>query len=317
MRITVKLLFAFFIAFFATAATVSAQDYPSGTVSFIVAYAPGGGSDVSARNFEPYLQKALNTSIAIINKPGGNGEVGFAGIAKAKPDGYTIGIINLPVFFINLYTRSTTYSFEDFEILAPMGGSEHTIGVPADSKIQNLEDLIRAAKEKPGVLTIGSSGNFSDDYLAYLLFEKEIGIELIHVPFKGAGPARTAVLGGHTDLIAFNVDEAIPFVQSGQIRLLGVMSEARAEQLPDVPTFKEQGYAIVSSSSRAIVGPRGMPENVSAILKKTLKEALVAPEHLESVRKMGQTFEWAEPDVYLKQLEQEAAQTKKLLEATQ
>lgn len=301
----------------AAAAVSHAADYPNGTVSLVVAYAPGGGSDVSARNFEPYLQKALNTSIAIINKPGGNGEVGFTSIAKAKPDGYTIGIINLPVFFINTNTRKTTYAFEDFEILAPMGGSEHTIGVAASSPVKDLKDLITAAKDKPGVLTIGSSGNFSDDYLAYLLFEKTIGIELIHVPFKGAGPARTAVIGGHTDLIAFNVDEAIPFVESGQIRLLGVMSATRHEKLPDVPTFKEQGYDIVSSSSRAMVAPKGLPENVSATLKAALKKALLEAGHVESIKKMGQTFDWVEPAEYAKQLLQDSELTKKLLEAAQ
>ena len=289
--------------------------YPSESVSFIVAYAPGGGTDVSARNFEPFLRKALGTSVAIVNKPGGNGEVGFAAIAKAKPDGYTIGMINLPVFFINPHIRKTTYQFDDFEILAPMGGSEHTIGVKADSPIKDLKTLIEMAKKDPGKLTVGSSGNFSDDYLAYLLFQSIVGIELTHVPFQGAGPARTAVLGGHTDLIAFNVDESIPFVQSGQIRLLGIMADKRHEMLPEIPTFKEQGFDVISSSSRAVAAPKGLPKEVSDKLKVALKEALLDNDHVATVKKMGQTFEWVELPEYIKALQNDDQVTKKLLEA--
>lgn len=294
---------------------VCAKKYPSESVNFIVAYSPGGGTDVSARNFEPFLRKYLGGSVAIVNKPGGNGEVGFSSIAKAKPDGYTIGMINLPVFFINQHTRKTTYTTDEFEILAPMGGSEHTIGVQADSPIKDLNTLIELAKKDPGKLTIGSSGNFSDDYLAYLLFQSSVGIELTHVPFKGAGPARTAVLGGHTDLIAFNVDESIPFVQSGQIRLLGIMSGKRHEMLPDVPTFKEQGFDVVSSSSRAVAAPKGLPKEISDQLKKAVKEALLDPDHVATVKKMGQTFEWMELPEYIKALENDNQVTKKLLEA--
>lgn len=292
-----------------------AGKYPSETVNFIVAYAPGGGTDVSARNFEPFLRKALGGSVAVVNKPGGNGEVGFASIAKARPDGYTIGMINLPVFFINMHTRKTTYSFDDFEILAPMGGSEHAIGVKADSPIKDLSTLIEMAKKDPGKLTIGSSGNFSDDYLAYLLFQTSVGIELTHVPFQGAGPARTAVLGGHTDLIAFNVDESLPFVQSGQMRLLGIMANKRHEMLPDVPTFTEQGFEVISSSSRAIAAPKGLPKEVSDMLKKAVKEALLDPDHVATVKKMGQTFEWQDLPEYLKTLANDDKVTKKLLEA--
>ena len=311
-KLTLRLFVTAILALSLTAAACAA--YPERAVSMVVAYAPGGGSDISARAFEPFLSKTLGASIAVVNKPGGNGEVGFSSVATAAPDGYTIGVINLPVFFINLHTRKTTYSFDQFEILAPMGGSEHTIGVAENSEIKTLDDLVKTAKEKPSVLTIGSSGNFSDDYLAYLRFEKSLGIQLIHVPFKGAGPARTAVLGNHVNLIAFNVDEAIPFVQSGQIRLLGIMSEKRHPMLPDVPTFKEQGYDIISSSSRALAAPKGLPEDVLAKLRKAAKSAATDAGYLQGVQKMGQTFEWMELPEYVEQLGKESEQTQQLLE---
>lgn len=300
---------------FCAAFSPAEAKYPESAVSFIVAYSPGGGTDVSARNLKPYVEKYLDGTLAIVNKPGGNGEVGFSTIARGKKDGYTIGMINVPVFFINMNTRKTIYAFEDFDMIAPAGGSEHCIGVNANSEIKSLEDLIRMAKETPDVLTIGSSGQFSDDYLAALLFMKEVGISLNHVPFKGAGPARTAVLGSHVNLIAFNVDEAIPFVQSGQIRLLGIMAENRHEQLPEVPTFKEQGFNVISSSSRAIVAPKGLNPEVLATLRDAFKKALTDEEHVQTVKKMGQTFQYKDPEVYAKELAEESEVIRALLES--
>ncbi|GAB1487363.1 tripartite tricarboxylate transporter substrate binding protein [Aminivibrio sp.] len=302
-----------FVCFSGFQSVALAADYPSQPLNFIVAYGAGGGTDVSARVFEPYLKKYLGTNVGVVNKPGGNGEVGFSAIATSKPDGYTIGILNFPVFFINMDIRETSYSMDDFEIWLLWVVRNIMIGVSVDSKIENLDSLIAEAKKNPGVLTIGSSGNFSDDYLGYLQFQKATGIELNHVAFKGAGPARTAVIGGHVNLIAFNVDEAIPFVKNNQIRLLGVMSEKRHPQLPDVPTFKEQGYDVFSGSTRGIAAPKGLPKEISDMLKEALKKALNDPEHVEKVNKMGQTFEYVEPDEYEKILQNEAMLTKELL----
>lgn len=292
---------------------VMAADYPTSTVNFIVAYSPGGGTDTSARTLEPFLEKYLGSSIAIVNKPGGSGEVGFTTIAKSKPDGYTIGIVNLPAFFINTMTHKAAYSLDDFVVLANMGGSGHTIGVNSDSKIMNLQDLISECKEKPGVLTIGTSGKLSDDHTAVLVFAQSTGLELNHVPFKGAGPARTAVLGGHVDTIGFNIDESIPFVKAGQIRLLGVMSENRHPQLPDVPTFKEQGFDITSGSTRAIVAPKGVPQEYIPILREAVRKALNDPEYLEKVNALGQSFVYEDPEEYAKWLLEENERVKDLL----
>lgn len=313
-KIFVMSLVALVIVFCSTVFPAEAK-YPESAVSFIVAYSPGGGTDISARNLKPYVDKYLGGTLAIVNKPGGNGEIGFSTIARAKPDGYTVGMINIPVFFINIYTRKTSYAYEDFEMIAPAGGSEHCIGVNANSEIKTLDDLISMAKENPGVLTIGSSGQFSDDYLAALLFMKEVGISLNHVPFKGAGPARTAVLGNHVKLIAFNVDEAIPFVQSGQIRLLGIMAEKRHEQLPEVPTFKEQGYGVISSSSRAIVAPKGLDPEILTTLREAFKKALTDEDYLKTVKNMGQTFEYIDPNAYAKELAEESEVIRQLLES--
>lgn len=291
----------------------AANEYPSKPINFVVAYSAGGGTDVAARMFEPYLKKYLGGTIGIVNKPGGNGEVGFSSIATARPDGYTIGMLNFPVFFINMQTRKTTYSMDSFEIIGPLGGSAHTIGVAIDSPIKTLDDLIAAAKKEPGVMTIGSSGNFSDDYLAFLQFQKVTGIELNHVAFQGAGPARTAVLGGHVNLIAFNVDEAIPYVKNGQIRLFGVMSEERDPQLPDVPTFKEQGYDILSGSTRGLAVPKGTPADIVQKLHDALKKVLEDPEYLKQVADMGQSVTYMDVTTYSESLSKEAEQTKALL----
>lgn len=290
-----------------------ASDYPSSTVNFIVAYSPGGGTDTSARTLEPFLEKYLDCPIAIVNKPGGSGEVGFTTIAKSKANGYTVGIVNLPAVFINMLTHKTAYTLDDFEIISNMGGSEHTIGVNCDSKVMNLQDLISKGKENPGVLTIGTSGKLSDDHLAALVFSQKTGLDLNHVPFKGAGPARTAVLGGHVDVIGFNVDESIPFVKAGQIRLLGVMSEKRHPQLPDVPTFKEQGFDITSGSTRAIVVPKGVSPEILSTLREAVKKALNDPEYLEKVQSLGQSFSYEDPEEYAKWFATESDRVKDLL----
>lgn len=313
MRRTIWVILLVLFGVTAGVSILSASEYPSKPINLVVAYAAGGGTDVSARMFEPFMKKYLGGTIGVVNKPGGNGEVGFSAVATANPDGYTMGMLNFPVFFINMKTRKTTYSMDSFEIIGPMGGSAHTIGVAADSPIKTLDELIAAAKKDPGVMTIGSSGNFSDDYLAYLQFQKETGIELIHVAFQGAAPARTAVLGKHVNLIAFNVDEAIPFVKNNQIRLFGVMSEERDPQLPGVPTFKEQGYNIISGSTRGLAVPMGTPADVVEKLRGALKSVLEDPEYLKQVADMGQTVDYMDSEAYMQTLKREEQITETLL----
>lgn len=281
-----------------------AADYSVHPVNFIVAYEAGGGSDVSARLFSRFLAKAMKHPVAVVNRPGQNGEVGFSAIMAAKPDGQTIGMINLPVFFINPSLRATAYgSLDNFTVLAPLGGSEHTIGVAYDSPIRDINDLITMAKMNPGKLTISSSGSFSDDYLSYLMFEKQTGIKLTHIPFRGTASARAAVLEKHVDLIAFNVDESLQFVRDKKIRLLGIMADKRHVQLPDVPTFKELGYPVISSSTRACVGPKGISAKIRSKLVAACKSALSDPEYINGVKAMGQTFLYKSPTEYEKELQ--------------
>lgn len=313
MRKMSKIINFFFLFTICSAVTLFANDYPSKTINLIVGFSPGGGTDTSARALEPFIEKYIGGTVAVINKPGGSGEVGFTTLAKSKPDGYTIGVINLPLFFVNKLTRETAYKLEDFEVLANMGGSEHTIGVSAESEIQNWAEFQDAAMRKSGDFTIGSSGKLSDDYLAVLVLTKNTGVKLTHIPYKGGGPARNAVMGQHVDSIAFNVDESIPYVKGNQIRLMGVMSEERHPQLPEVPTFKELGYDIVSSSSRAIMVPKGVDDEILTKLREAVKKALNDPEYQKIVKKLGQSFTYINPEDYLIYLKQEEGRVDELI----
>lgn len=283
-----------------------AQDaYPTGSIDVIVAFNPGGGTDVAARTIEPFIEKYLGTDLVIVNKPGAGGEVGFSMLAEADTDGYTMGFINLPAMFAYSYERDTAYSPDSFAAVANLVYDPGIIAVRADSDIKTLGDLVAFGKENPGALPIGTSGSVgSSEHIAILQIQLATGAEFNHVPFGSTAPLRTALLGGHIPAAAFNLSEAVDYAEEGDIRILGVMSEKRSDMSPDVPTFKEQGVDVTSGSSRGLAVPSGTPEEIVAKLSEAVAKAMNDPEYVAKAKAAGVPLDYlgaADYDAFLKQ----------------
>lgn len=260
-------------------------EWPTRPIQVIVAFSPGGGTDILARTIVPFIERNLGASLAVINRPGGGGEVGFTALARARPDGYTIGFINLPPLLTIPIERDAGFSLADFAPIANLVDDPGAFNVHADSPFQNLQDLIAFARANPGVVTVGTSGIGGDDHLAMLFFEQATGVDLTHVPFAGAAPNRTALLGRHISVGAFNISEAIEFARAGRIRVLGKMAAERWEMAPEVPTFREQGVDITIASDRGIAAPRGVPKEILDRIAAAVEKAVNDPAFREIARK--------------------------------
>ena len=249
-------------------------------INLIIAYAPGGGTDIIARNIIPYVEKYLGDGarINVINRPGAGGGIGFAAIAQAPTDGYTIGFINTPPIMTIPIERAAPWSIASFDYLGNIVDDPGTFCVHRDSQYKSLADIQAFAKANPKKVTVGSTGVGSDDHLAMLMFEKTAGVQMTHVPFKGSADTRTAVIGRHIEVAAINVGEAQQYLKGGSpIRCLGQMTAARMSMAPDWSTFRESGYNYEMASLRGMAAPKGLPAAIRERLVKAIAAAAADP----------------------------------------
>lgn len=282
----------------ATVGPASAE-YPERSINMIVAASPGGGTDISARTLVPFLEKYLGgTTITVINKPGAGTEIGLTTLAKSKPDGYTIGMLNIPHMIAIPIERKAAFNLDSFELLANLVDDACAFNVSIDSPFKSLDDLVVYAKENPGAVTVGTSGIGGDDHLAMLMFEKAAGIKLTHVPFPSGAPVRAATMGSHIAVGAFNISEAVEYAEEGQIRILGIMADKRVDMAPDVLTFKEQGYDVVMASQRGMGAPSGIPQDRLVKILSAIEKSMKDPEFLETVKKMNIPMQYMPSEQY-------------------
>lgn len=272
-------------------------------ITMIVAYAPGGATDIAARLAAVYIEKYLGQSVAVLNRPGAGGEIGFTALAESKPDGYTVGFINTPNVLTIPMQRKTRYSLESFIPVAQLMDDPDSFLVLNKSPLNNLKELVEYAKKNPGKVSYCTTGIGSDDHIAAELFSLAAGVKMRHVPFDGAGSARTALLGDHVRLGVFNVSEAAEYVGSGQIKILGQMGEQRSELFPDTPTFKEQGYDIVMASIRGIAMPAGTPKEIVNKFAEACEKAINDPEFRKKCAEASLPLEYLGPEAYLKKMQ--------------
>jgi tripartite-type tricarboxylate transporter receptor subunit TctC len=261
--------------------------YPEKPIRVIVAYSPGGGTDVSFRLLAKHAEKYVGVPLVVENRPGAGGEVGFTALAMAKPDGYTIGGINTtPVVAIPI-ERKAKFTLDSFEPILIVMDDPCVWAVKADSPFQSLKDVVdEAKKHKKPVLTIGTSGIGGDDHLAVLAFERQAGIKLVHVPFAGAAPARAALLGGHISLWGGNLGEAVLLHEAGELRMLGLMAKDRHRFASYLPTYEEQGYPVYMESTRGIAAPAGIAEEKLDFLIDAFSKAMADPDFITDAKKM-------------------------------
>ncbi len=260
--------------------------YPDKSVQMVVAYSPGAATDTQARIIAKYAKEYLGQEVVIVNKPGGGGQVGWNYFSSVKPDGYILSAYNLPHIITQPLVGNTSYDIDTFEPIVNWGGDPTVFAVRNDSQMKTLDDLISAAKESPGTMTIGNAGKFVGQHLAILLLENAAEIDVEDIPFKGSSEAISSLLGGHTDILAGNLSDI--YRLGSEVRPLAIASEERHPFAPDVPTFKELGFPqVIMSTDRGIAAREGTPEEIIEKLEKSFLALLEDQEFLDEMEKAG------------------------------
>lgn len=273
----------FFGAFcFATLAAIgapvsAATDYPNDTVKMIVPFPPGGPTDGMARLIAKYLGEHLDTPVIVENKGGAGGNIGSQYVAGAKPDGYTLlfGTSGPLAINVSLYQDITYDPRTSFDPIAGIGHLPNILVINPELHADNLSELIDYAKNNPGTLTYGSSGNGASSHLAGVMFNRIADTDVLHIPYRGTGPALVDLIAGQTDMTFTDVMTAIPHIEEGRLKAIGVTTDERSESLPDVPTLEEQGLEDYDVSVFfGVVGPKGMEPQVIEKLSATFVDVL-------------------------------------------
>ena len=260
------------------AASAHAQTaYPSQPIKVIVPFPPGGGTDIVTRMVLDKIRIGTGWTLIVDNKAGAGGNIGLDAVAKAAPDGYTLGMGQTANLAINpsLYTKMPYDASKAFVPVATVAGQAVVLVVNSNSPYKTLEQLVAAAKAKPDALTMASAGNGTVGHLTGEVFTRQAGMATRHIPYKGAGPAANDLLGGQVDYYFATPQTVIPFVKAGKLRALAVSSAKRMPALPDVPTVAESGYKGFDTSDwKMLVAPTGTPPAIVVRLQAEVAKAL-------------------------------------------
>lgn len=258
------------------AGSVTAQPYPNKPVRLIVPFPPGGVADLIARPMAEKLSLSLGQPVVIDNRAGATGTIGAAAVATAAPDGYTLllGTTNEIAMSPTLFKSLPYDPTKAFAPVAPVAEFPNVLVVGPSVKVRTLEEFIALAKANPGKLTFASSGPGSTNHLTAELFKSIAGVDVIHVPYKGGGPALNDLLGGHVDAMFATLPSAVPQIKAGKLKALAVTGERRSRALPDVPTASEAGApGLVVTTWNGILAPAGTPP---AVLERLQREVAAA-----------------------------------------
>ena len=271
---------------------VSAQtnaNYPNQPIRLMVPWPAGGGVDSTARMIAEPLGKRLGQPIVIENRAGAGGNIGTEMAARTKPDGYNLlmGSITPNAINVHLYPKLPFDLIKDFTPITFVSSLPIFLVVPVNSPIKSVAELITFAKANPGKITYGSAGVGSSQHLAAVQFMGATKVDMMHVPYKGTAPAEADLMAGHISVM-FDTATAIPFINGGKLKALGVMSKKRNPALPNVPTLDEAGLPdLYASSWYGLMGPAGMPPGIVNKLNAELNEALRSPEVQKRMSDLG------------------------------
>ncbi|KAF1024053.1 MAG: hypothetical protein GAK30_00072 [Paracidovorax wautersii] len=285
------------VAVFASAA--HAASYPDRPIKLVVPWSPGGATDVIARVIGQHLGQALGQPVVVDNRPGAGGNIGTAAFVREKADGYTLlmGTSSTNAVNPSLYSRLPFDPVKDFEPVIHIATVPNILVVPAASPFKTLDDVIRAAKAAPGKINYGSAGSGSSQHLAGSMLVKATGLQLIHVPYKGSGPAAADLMAGHLDLM---IDTgSMPHIKSGTLRALAVAAPRRLPTLPNVPTFAEQGIkGFEASAWYGIMAPAGTPAPIVQRLNTEINAILKTPEVAQRLEDFGAVVNGGTPQAF-------------------
>ena len=268
----------------------SALDYPTRPVRLIVPVAPGGGADIVARLTGQWLSERLGQQFIVENRPGGGTNIGTDMVAHAGADGYTLLLVNLTHAINATLYEKLNYNFaRDIEPVAAIIGVSNVVEIHPSMPAKTLPEFIAYAKANPGKINMGSAGNGSSSHMAGELFKMMAGVNLVHVPYRGQGPAMTDLLGGQLQVIFATTPGTTEYVRIGKLRGLAVTTAQRAEALPDVPTVAEFVPGYESSQWYGIGTPKGTPAEIVDRLNREVNAALVDPKMKTRLADVGGT----------------------------
>jgi tripartite-type tricarboxylate transporter receptor subunit TctC len=278
--------------------TVTSSKYPEKPITLIVPFSAGGGMDLLARAMEKTASKNLGQPLIIINKVGGGGTIGWNELAGAAPDGYTIGISGVDLLLQSLYGQ-TKYNYPtDLEPLVQISSSPYVMVIRANQPWNNVDDLVKYARQHPGQIKIGNSGVGSIAHVLGEMLAHTAGITLEPVPFLGGSEALAALLGGHIQVIFTSPATVREYTRNGTLRVLAVPNEQRLADpvFANVPTFKEQGLDIVFSNWMGVATPKEMPIEVRNKLANGIKAIIVDPEFKNTLERIGLQVDYLNPE---------------------
>ena len=289
--------------------------YPTKPVRLVVGYAPGGTTDISARMIADVLGKEFGQTFVVENKPGANSNIGAESVARSPADGYTLFVGSISTAINrSLYSKMSYDALKDLDAVALLNVVPNILAVNASVPVKTVQEYVDYAKKNPGKLTCASPGNGSSAHLGCELFKMKTGIDILHVPYRGSGPAVADLLGGQVDYMFDSITSAKPHIASGKLRALGVTTTKRSAALPDVPTMQEAGvpgYELMPWF--AAFAPAGTPPEAVAKLNEAMRSALADPKVKATLDSIGAEPIGSTPDALRDHLAKETAQWKDLV----
>jgi tripartite-type tricarboxylate transporter receptor subunit TctC len=266
------------------------EKYPNRPITIVAPFPPGGVADLTARPVAAAMEKVLKNPVVVVNKTGAAGAVGMASVANSKPDGYNLLMALSSISIIpeadKLFDRKPAYTMDQLIPIALISADPTIFVVSADRPWKSIKEFVDDAKKRPGQISYSSSGVYGTLHMAMEMLSHAGGVSLKHVPYSGAGPALTAILGGHVDTLASGPAVVIPHIKSGKLRPLAGWGAKRVEALPNVPTFKELGYDIEFYIWAGLFAPRGTPEPVMKSIRESVRQAVNTPEFKAAMEKL-------------------------------
>jgi tripartite-type tricarboxylate transporter receptor subunit TctC len=284
--------------------------YPSKPIRWVIPYAPGGGTDVIARPLALKLGEILGYPIVYENRAGGGGLIAGELVSKAAPDGYTllVGAGNTHIFATLLYDKVPYDPVKDYAPITNFVSVPNLLVARPGFAPKTVADIVTYGKANPNKINWASSGNGAGGHLALVLFAQKVGIKVIHVPYKGAGPATVAVLGGESDLLFANTGVFISHIKAGKLRAMAVADKQRLAILPDLPTFPEVGFPdVISGSFYGLLAPAGTPRPIIDKLHRELAKIIHSPESVKRLAEVGAFPVASTPEQFAEYLRQEVA----------
>jgi tripartite-type tricarboxylate transporter receptor subunit TctC len=287
-----------------------AQDkYPSKTINWICPYAAGGNADSRSRQVAKAMGAILGQPIIIDNKAGAGGNIGTEIIARSRPDGYTIGMGNFAPLAVN-HALFKKLNFDPLNDLVPIALIERgplILMVRNDSPYKSVKDIVAAARAEPGKMSYASGGIGGSHHLSGALFEHTAGIDMIHAPYKSGSAGATDLMGGQVQMMFEQMYVAMPAIQGGRMRALGITSKNRSPLLPNLPTMGEQGYPAVEVLNwQGLIGPKGLPADIIKLLNSACNQALQTAEVKEKILSQGNELGGGTPELFAALIKSEA-----------